>query len=149
MLQELKFQLSTAILTILTLAVSVAAVVNFGQYRRFHLPDDGVVWVDRAGGVEALAVTPGGSGDKAHIHPGDRLLRIQGTLIHRALDVPQILARLGAWSRTTYTIDHIEHRGLPVEPSVIIGEAPRNPALLYLEATGAAYLLTRGSRPGI
>ncbi|MEI9973147.1 MAG: ATP-binding protein [Ignavibacteriota bacterium] len=141
MLQELKFQLSTAILTILTLAVSVAAVVNFGQYRKFHLPDDGIVWVDRAGGVEALAVAPDSSGDRAHIHPGDRLLRIQGTLINRALDVPQILARLGAWSRTTYTIDHIEHRGIPVEPSVIVGEAPRNPAFLYLETTGAAYLL--------
>ncbi len=141
MLQELKFQLSTAILTILTLAASVAAVVNFGQYHRFHLPDDGVVWVDRAGGVEALSVTPGGPGDKAGIHPGDRLLRIQGALIHRALDVPQILARLGAWSRPPYTIDHIEHLGLPVEPKVTVGEAPRNPALSYLDAIGATYLL--------
>ena len=64
MLQELKFQLSTAILTILTLAASVGAIVNFGQYNKFRLPDDGVVWVDRAGSVEALAVGPAAPGDK-------------------------------------------------------------------------------------
>jgi two-component system NtrC family sensor kinase len=138
MLQELKFQLSTAILTILTLAAVVAAAVNFGQYNKFHLPDDGVVWVDRAGGVEALSVAPGSSRDLAAIHPGDRLKRIQTTLIHRALDVPQILARLGAWSKTTYTV---ERGGVAVEKTVIVGEAPRNPAMYYLEATGTAYLL--------
>jgi two-component system, NtrC family, sensor kinase len=138
MLQELKFQLSTAILTILTLAASVAAVVNFGQYYKFHLPDDGIVWVDRAGGVEALSVAPASSGTRAGIHPGDRLERIQGALIQHALDVPQILARLGAWSRTTYTV---EHGGVPVETTVIVGEAPRNPAIYYLESTGVAYLL--------
>ena len=42
MFQELKFQLSTAILTILTLAASVAAVTNFWQYEHFRLPDDGI-----------------------------------------------------------------------------------------------------------
>src|SRR5580698_5281258 len=138
MLQELKFQLSTAILTILTLAASVAAVVNLGQYNRFHLPDDGVVWVDRNGGVEAAYVTPGSSRDLAHIHPGDRLERIQGTLIHKALDVPQVLARLGAWSRATYTV---EHGGVPVDATVIVGEVPRNPAVLYQYVLGGAYLL--------
>ena len=61
MLQELKFQLSTAILTILTLAAGVGAAVNFTQYNKFHLPDDGIVWVDRNGGVEALSVAPGSS----------------------------------------------------------------------------------------
>ena len=79
MLQELKFQLSTAILTILTLAAGVGAVVNFGQYHKFRLPDDGIVWVDRAGGVTALSVAPGTQGTSG-IHPGDRrseALRLQ------------------------------------------------------------------------
>ena len=56
MFQELKFQLSTAILTLLTLAAGVSAVINFQQQSRFRLPDDGVIWVDRAAGVEALDV---------------------------------------------------------------------------------------------
>ena len=138
MLQELKFQLSTAILTILTLAAGVAAVVNFGQYEHFRLPDDGVVWADRAGGVEALYVAPDSPGAKAAIHPGDRLERIQGTLIGRHLDVPKMLVRLGTWSRVTYTVSH---HGVPVDATVIVGEAPRNPAVLYQYPLGAAYLL--------
>ena len=48
-MQELKFQLSTAILTILTVAAAVSAGINFSQQFRFHLPDDGVTWVDHAG----------------------------------------------------------------------------------------------------
>src|SRR5580692_3944144 len=140
MLQELKFQLSTAILTILTLGASVAAVVNFGQYERFHLADDGVIWVDRAGGVEALHVSPSSPGDnKGSIHLGDHLERINGITVKRALDVPQILARIGSWQEATYTINHA---GVPVEaPHILIGEAPKNPAIRYLDAIGATYLL--------
>ena len=73
MLQELKFQLSTAILTILTLAAGVGAVVNFGQYNSFRLPDDGMMWVDRASGVEALRWRRALRGPSG-IHPGDRLV---------------------------------------------------------------------------
>ena len=73
MFQELKFQLSTAILTILTLAAGVAAVVNFEQYEHFRLPDDGVIWVDRAGHVEALYVVPNGPAAN-WVQPGDWLM---------------------------------------------------------------------------
>ena len=138
MLQELKFQLSTAILTILTLAAGVAAIVNFGQYYKFHLPDDGVVWDDRAGGVEALDVAPDSPGAKAGIHRGDRLERIDGALTRRYLDVPQVLARIGSWRLAKYTVNQ---KGVSVELKVIVGEAPRNPALLYLYSLGVAYLL--------
>ena len=58
MFQELKFQLSTAILTILTLAAGVCAVINFEQQYRFRLPEDGVIWVDRSGGVQACTSRP-------------------------------------------------------------------------------------------
>ena len=138
MLQELKFQLSTAILTILTLAASVAAVTNFWQYGHFRLPDDGVVWVDRAGGVEALHVAPDSPGAKAAIHPGDHLERIEGSPVRRALDVPQLLVRIGSWRKATYTVNHA---GVTVEPTVVVGETPRNPAVLYEYPLGGAYLL--------
>jgi two-component system, NtrC family, sensor kinase len=138
MLQELKFQLSTAILTILTLAAGVAAVVNFWQYEHFRLADDRVVWVDRSGGVEALYVAPDGPGARAGIHPGDHLERIDGTEIRRSLDVPQMLVRIGSWSSAIYTV---KHGDVPVETSVIVGEAPKNPALLYEYPLGGAYLL--------
>src|SRR5437899_1194330 len=62
MFQELKFQLSTAILTILTLAAGVAAFINFEQQNKFRLADDGVIWVDRHNAVEALYIKPGSPG---------------------------------------------------------------------------------------
>src|SRR5260370_39674437 len=70
MLQELKFQLSTAILTILTVAAAISASINFTQQWSFHLPDDGVTWIDRAGTVQALRVVPDSGGDKAGLRAG-------------------------------------------------------------------------------
>ncbi len=84
MFQELKFQLSTAILTILTLAAAVSACINLdGQYH-FRLPEDGVIWVDRAGGVQALEVPAGSPGRRAGIHNGDWLTGIDGVHVRQA-----------------------------------------------------------------
>jgi len=138
MFQELKFQLSTAILTILTLAACVAAIVNFEQYEHLRLPDDGVIWVDRAGHVEALYVSPGGPASN-YVHAGDRLESIQGVPIQRALDVPQVLVRIGSWLPAKYVVDH---GSVPVEiPRLIVGQVPKNGAVIYQYAVGAAFLL--------
>src|SRR5205823_5808166 len=97
MFQELKFQLSTAILTILTIAAGVSAFINFEQQGRFQLPEDGVIWVDRAGGVEALYVRPQSGGANAGVHAGDRLERIDGVPVDKASTVMKILVRVGPW----------------------------------------------------
>ncbi len=136
MLQELKFQLSTAILTILTLAAGVFAFISFEQQTRFRLPEDGVIWVDRQGGVEALYVRAGGGGANAGVHPGDRLERIDTVPVDRAETVTRILVRLGSWNKAKYLVNH---GGVPVETTVIIGEAPR--ALAYEYLVGLAYLV--------
>ena len=44
------------------LAAAASAIINFQQQHKFRLPDDGVVWVDRGSGVEALHVEPDGPG---------------------------------------------------------------------------------------
>ena len=137
MFQELKFQLSTAILTIVTLAAGVASVVNFGQYEHFHLHDDGVIWVDRAGHVEALYVAPHGPGGN-WIHKGDQLESIEGVPIHEALDVPKVLARIASFLPARYVVSH---GGVTVQPSVIVGEVAKNPAVIYQYLVGIAYLL--------
>src|SRR5690349_23045422 len=103
MLQELKFQLSTAILTILTVAAAVSAGINFSQQFRFRLPDDGVTWIDRAGSggnrVQAMRVIPESGAANAGLRTGDVLLRINGLAIRKADYVPQALVRIGVWNK--------------------------------------------------
>src|ERR1700685_1763830 len=128
MFQKLKFQLSTAILTVLTLAAGTAAFWNLDEYYRFRLPDDGVIWVDRDGGVEALGMTSRGPGFNAGIHAGDRLESIQGVAIGQATDVPRFLAGIRAYNVGIY---HLSRRGIEFSARVIVGETPRDPAVLY------------------
>jgi len=138
MFQELKFQLSTAILTILTLAAAVSAVINFEQQHRFHLPDDGAVWVDRAHGVQALHIDADGPTAKAGLKTGDTLVKINGVAIDRAIDVPQVLVTVGAWSKPAYTV---RRGGVEFKAQVVVGEVPQDAAVTCQYLIGAAYLL--------
>src|SRR5271154_364400 len=99
MFQELRFQLSTAILTVLTIAAAVAAALNYQQIHRFRLPDDGVTWGDRASSgqnrVVALRVAPNGPADRAGIRANDVLKSIQSAPIADTSDVPRRLAYVG------------------------------------------------------
>jgi two-component system NtrC family sensor kinase len=138
MFQELKFQLSTAILTILTLAAGVAAVINFQQQHSFRLPEDGVVWVDRNGSVEALYVTPGSGGANAGVHRGDRLERINGAPIEKPANVTQVLVSIGSWNKAAYRVNS---RGVAFDTTVIVGEVPLDRAVTYQYLVGFAYLI--------
>ena len=138
MFQELKFQLSTAILTILTLAAGVSAFFNFEQQNRFRLAEDGVIWVDRHGSVEALYVKPASPGLNAGIHRTDRLLDIDGVKIEQATDVARVLARIGAWSRAKY---RLQSRGVELTATLVVAEQPLDRAVIYQYAVGTAYLI--------
>jgi two-component system NtrC family sensor kinase len=138
MFQELKFQLSTAILTILTLAAGVSAFINFQQQNKFRLPEDGVVWVDRGSSVEALYVKPASPGKNAGLRVGDQLLDIDGVPIERATDVAKVLVRIGAWSRAKY---RVESRNVEVIATLVVAEQPLDRALIYQYAVGTAYLI--------
>ncbi len=142
MLQELKFQLSTAILTVLTIAAAIAAALNYQQIHRFRLPDDGVVWVDSTGQagqplVRALKVVENGPGDRAGIRPNDILKSIQADPVHDTGDVPQRLAYVGAWAKAAYVVSR---GGVDVPVSVIVGEAARGFAISWQYVVGLAYL---------
>ena len=138
MFQELKFQLSTAILTILTIAATASAVINFQQQHKFRLADDGAVWVDRGHRVEALHVDPDGPAAKAGLRNGDTLLQINGAATAKAIDVPQILARVGAWNKADYTASR---QGVEFKAAVYVREEPLDSAVSYQYMVGAAYLL--------
>jgi two-component system NtrC family sensor kinase len=136
MFQELKFQLSTAILTLLTIAAGVSAVINFQQQSKFGLPDDGVIWVDRSVGVEALEVSKDQPAAKAGIKTGDLLVSINGSPIKGSIDVTKILVHIGAWNKADYLVK----RGVEVKTTVIVGEVPRDTAVYYFYFVGLAYL---------
>lgn len=138
MFQELKFQLSTAILTVITLAAGVAAFINCQAKLTFHLPDDGVIWVDRGAGVEALYVVPRGPGANAGVHVGDVLVSIQNIPVHHAIEVAMHLAGIRSWNTAGY---ELSRRGTEVPVQVIVGAVPLDRVVLYQYGVGCAYLL--------
>jgi nitrogen-specific signal transduction histidine kinase len=156
-MKELKQQLLSALLVVLTVAAVVAAAINLQQQSRFHLPDDGITWLDQQHGenknstVVAAYVAAGSPGEKAGIHKGDLLVSVADLPIQNSLDVTAVLARLGAWKKVEYKI---LHGGVEVTSNVIVGEATRDSTLFYQYAVGAVYLLIglfvyfrRGSAP--
>ena len=148
MLQELKFQLSTAILTVLTIAAAIAAGLNYQQIHRFRLPDDGVTWGERAKAsgrvqVVALRVAPNGPADRAGIRVNDVLKSIQAAPVADASDVPKRLAYVGAWAKAAYVVRRPASAGGPevdVPASVIVSEAARGFAISWQYVVGVAYL---------
>jgi two-component system NtrC family sensor kinase len=138
MFQELKFQLSTAILTILTIAAAASAILNFQQLHKFRLADDGAVWVDRGSSVEALHIESDGPAAKAGLKNGDTLLKISGAATAKATDVPQILAAVGVWNKAEYTA---KRNGVEFKAAVYLREEPLDSAVSYQYLVGAAYLL--------
>jgi PAS domain S-box-containing protein len=130
-------------LFILTVAAVCCAVLNFHQQTVYVLPDDGVIWVDRATSdgqnvVSALHVTPRGEADNAGIRPGDILIEISGNPIHKSIDVPSALQKIGAWSQAHY---QVRRGSVQLPAQVIIGENVPDRAVYYQYAVGVIYLL--------
>jgi signal transduction histidine kinase len=143
MLQELKFQLSTAILTVLTVAAAFCAAVNFNQQLKFGLPDDGVTWGDVgpsevATEVRALRVMPGSGAANAGLRAGDVLLKINGQPIGRAQEVTAILLGVRSWNRAEYVLSR---NGVEFKAKVIVGDVVPGRAIYYQYLVGIAYLI--------
>jgi two-component system NtrC family sensor kinase len=140
-MKELKQQLVSALLVVVTVAAVIAAAINFQQQGRYHLPDDGVTWIDRTAGddnrVTAAYLTGGSPALKAGLREGDVLVSIEGKQIENALEATQVLARLGAWRTANYVY---QRNGVEVSTNVIIGEAERDSTIFYQYAVGLVYL---------
>jgi two-component system NtrC family sensor kinase len=136
--EGLRLRLGAVSLALLTLAAVVFAVLNFQQRSRFIVPDDGVTWMDSAGGVVAWHVAPGTPAERAGIEQGDRVESVHGTLIHRATDVTKLLWRAGPWTEVRYGI---RRDGESFEVPLVT--APQeNPSSIenYLRVTALLYL---------
>ncbi len=148
-MKEFKRQFVGALLVIVTVAAVIAAAINFSQQSKYHLPDDGVTWVDQGQGDQGLAskpnarvvavyVAPRSPGERAGLRTGDVLVSIEGFRMGRAIEVTQALATLGSWKSAEYMIRR--NGGDPFAVKVITGEADRDSTIFYQYAVAAVYL---------
>lgn len=145
-MKELRNQLLNALVVILTVAACVAAFYNaqqnFDPVKRFRLPEDGVMWVDRTlapGSIEvkALHVAPGSPGDNAGIRANDTLRKIGGVAVRRSVDVIQILISVKPWGNTEYAL---VRNGVEFNSKLIVGERVPDYTVTYQYLIGLAYL---------
>ena len=139
MFQELKFQLSTAILTILTLAAGVSAFINFQQQNRFRLPEDGVIWVDRQGGVEALVRQAGSPGPECrNPSPATACWISTASRSSAPPTSPRCWPESAPGARPSTSV---QSRGVELTATLIVAEQPLDRAVLYQYLVGTAYLI--------
>jgi hypothetical protein len=140
---ELKTQLGSGLLVILTAAALISAGVNFQQQKKFQLPEDGVTWVDRdlgngRNGVMALDIVQASPAERAGVKIGDRLTKINSGPIQSSQDATMALARLGAYKTGEYTL---ERGGIEFKAKVIIRERAAESSLYYQYVVGLFYLV--------
>ncbi len=136
-MKDLKGQFVSVVFVVLTMAAVICAGINFQQQLRFKLPEDGVTWVDRANRIEALHVDRDSPAENAGIRVGDVLVRINGMRIDNAIEVTQVLVRLGTYNSAEYLF---RRGGVEAKAKVIIGEAVPDSARFYQYIVGIAYL---------
>ncbi len=124
------------------MAAVIAAGINFQQQKKFKLPEDGVTWVDRAAPgkppiVLAGFIMPQSQGEKAGLRQGDILRKINGSRVESAIDVTQVLVRLGPWSKAEY---YVERGGIEAKFIVYISERVPESVLYYQYIVALAYL---------
>ena len=137
LVRELKIEFASALLLILTVAAVISAAINFEQQGKFHLADDGVTWVARPQGVQALYIVPGSPADRAGIKAGDVVLAINRVPVDKPADVPQLLAGIKAYYKADYSL---RRRGVEFKTTLVVGEVTADSALYYQYAVGLAYL---------
>jgi signal transduction histidine kinase len=142
--KDLRGQLISALLVVVTAAALVSAAINFQQQKLYHLPDDGVTWVDRNDPatskpiVLALHIVPDSAADRAGVKQGDLLAKINNYQVQNSLDASRVLARVGAWREAEYIV---QRGGVELKAKVIVRERVTESSLYYLYVVGLAYLI--------
>ncbi|HEY6290757.1 MAG TPA: ATP-binding protein [Terriglobia bacterium] len=132
------FRFTTVLATVLSLGLVVCGYLSIRQQITYHLPSDGIAWVDSNDGVQAWLVTPGGAGEVVGVRPGDVLRSVNGIRVANAAEVSRMVFEAGIGRRLGY---HLDRRGQPVDITVTIARE-HNPysSRGYLDAVGLIYL---------
>jgi two-component system, NtrC family, sensor kinase len=142
-MSESRNQFAATLLLVLTVVAIIGSILSLQHLRSYPLPYDGVTWIDRTSGggqtqVVAAFISPASPGEKAGIRVGDQLTRIQASVIHHSLDVPEALWQIPLLGQAQYTLrrDGIEFQ----KDHIFIQAAPRDSALYYQYCVGFFYL---------
>jgi len=139
MTAHLPFRFTTILLTVLSAALVLLAVINFEQRRFYQLPDDGASWVDAAQGVTAWLVDRDGPAARAGVREGDHLESINGAPVRHWVDASQAIFSAGVWSKVTY---QLVRQGQKFETAVVIAPQDNSRSIhYYLGVVGLLYLL--------
>jgi len=139
------------LLALLTTAAIIYSGYNLQAERQFQVPDDGVWWVEHQGRLTADRVEAGGPGTRAGIKVGDQLTAVDQHEVKTTASRTHQLYRVGAWSKTTYSLIR---QSVPVDVVLIPVPAERSQyswlrliGLIYL-GIGLYVLLRRWTAPG-
>src|SRR4030095_430499 len=129
------------ITALLTLGLLVIGGFNIYQKRSYITPDDGCVWIQTDGGIQAQVVFPESACDRAGVHEGDFLRWINDKKIESAGDVPRALYGAGVYSTARYELDRdgVRFETTPVTIYPLAQRLVRR--RLYLEIIGIYSLL--------
>src|SRR5580698_11182707 len=102
--KDFQVRSTVILLALLTTAAIIYAGYNFQAERSFQLPTDGVWWVEQSGSVVAARVDEGGPGTRAVIKIDDKMTAIDEHPARTTAALSRQLFRVGAWSKTTYSL---------------------------------------------
>ncbi|MHB8610685.1 MAG: ATP-binding protein [Candidatus Acidiferrales bacterium] len=138
MKQNLRVSLGAVVLALATLAAMIFAWLNFVQRTEFESPDDGVVWLDTAQGVQARQVAPNSPAARAGVRVGDDLLAINGSLVSRQVQVTKRLWHAGLWNQVRYKLSR---NGEEFETPLVTAPAEKPTSIEnYERVVGLIYL---------
>jgi two-component system NtrC family sensor kinase len=138
MKQNLRVSLGAVVLALATLAAMIFAWLNFVQRTEFESPDDGVVWLDTAQGVQAQQVAENSPAARSGVRPGDHLLAINGSPVTRQVQVTKRLWRAGLWTQVRYKL---ARNGEEFETPLVTAPAEKPTSIEnYARVLGLIYL---------
>src|SRR5579863_54357 len=121
--RDFQVRFTASLLTLLTAAAVVLAVINFRKEQEFQAPYDGAWWVERGANLVADRIEPNGPAERADVKLGDQLVAVDGRQVGTSAKLAREQYRVGPWAKSTYSV---LRRGVPVDLQVILVPTDRS-----------------------